>query len=117
MAPKKPRKSDPQKHELEAFAEKYDTYALIYGDPVEVMFSIMDASMQGKDFEVALRAADMLNSYRFPRVKPQDKPVETGKVLNLTIIQGGVPQAKMLRAEIDVTPERNDIAALLGQLA
>lgn len=112
MAPKKLRKTEAQKHELEAFAEKYDTLAMIYGDPVEVMFIIMSESLAG-DKELALRAADMLNAYRFPRVKPQDKPVDTGKVLNLTIING-IPEGKMVTAAIDITPQSEDISGLLG---
>jgi hypothetical protein len=39
MPPRRLTKKVGQKHEMEAFAEKYDTLALIYGDPVEVVFS------------------------------------------------------------------------------
>lgn len=81
---------------MEAFAEKYDTLAMLYGDPVETVFAIMAAHFQpvqmpdGKtvllgDSEVALRAAEMLMSYRYPRVKSAEGNAAKAPVLNFNV--------------------------------
>lgn len=69
MPPRKPNKKVPQKHELEAFAEQYDIYKDIYGDPIEMAFRIMAGS---DDENVQLTAANMLMSYRYPKVKASE---------------------------------------------
>lgn len=96
MPPRRLGAKTSQKHELEAFAEKYDTLALVYGDPVEVVFSIMAANVRvvldergnpvrvGDD-EVALRAAEMLMNYRYPRVKASEGQGTKPPVLNFNV--------------------------------
>jgi hypothetical protein len=80
--PRRAAKTTPQKHELEAFAEKYDTLTLLYGDPVEMVFRIMSGS---GDEEVQLRAAEMLMSYRYPRVKSVEGTGKTAPILNFNV--------------------------------
>lgn len=82
MHPRRQTKKVGQKHEMEAFAEKYDTLADIYGDPVEVVFSIMADS---SDEEVVLRAAEMLMSYRYPRVKSAEGNQAHAPILNFNV--------------------------------
>lgn len=82
MPPRKLQKTNAQKHELEAFAEKYDILALTHGDPVEVVFAIMQAS---ESEEVRLRAADMLMSYRYPRIKAAEGAPQQAPVLNFNV--------------------------------
>lgn len=91
MHPRRQTKKVGQKHEMEAFAEKYDTFADIYGDPVEVVFSIMADST---DAEVKLRAAEMLMSYRYPRVKSAEGNPAQAPILNFNV--------QMPRAELPV---------------
>lgn len=105
--PVKPPKKKPAAHEIDAFNEKYDLYALLYGDPVEVAFSIMarnapESSAEDKDEEVALRAADMLMSYRYPRIKAiQGSGGSNGPQFAFHIDLSGKP-AQL--PPIDVTP-------------
>lgn len=68
---------------MEAFAEKYDTYADIYGDPVGVVFKIMADS---DDEEVRLRAADMLMSYRYPRIKAAEGDKSNAPPLTFNVL-------------------------------
>lgn len=82
MHPRRQTKKVGQKHEMEAFAEKYDTMADIYGDPVETVFKIMADS---PDEEVTLRAAEMLMSYRYPRVKSAEGNQAHAPVLNFNV--------------------------------
>jgi hypothetical protein len=82
MPPRKLNKTNAQKHELEAFAEKYDILAMVHGDPVETIFQIMAASEQE---EVRLRAADMLMSYRYPRMKAAEGTPQNAPVLNFNV--------------------------------
>jgi hypothetical protein len=96
MPPRRLARTTSQKHELEAFAEKYDTLACIYGDPIEAVFAIMAKNFQmvkapdgthifvGDD-EVALRAAEMLMSYRYPRVKASEGQSNKAPVLNFNV--------------------------------
>jgi hypothetical protein len=88
MPPKKLQKTEAQKHELEAFAEKYDTLALIHGDPVEVVFAVMQAT---EDDDTKLRAADMLMSYRYPRVKAMEGAQNKAPVLNFNVTMPSIP--------------------------
>jgi hypothetical protein len=97
--PNKPGKKKAEKHEIDAFVEKYETYADVYGDPVEMAFRIMADST---DEEVQLRAADMLMSYRYPRIKAiQGVQGQNGPQFAFNINIGG--EQKQLQA-IDVTP-------------
>jgi hypothetical protein len=82
MPPRRQTAKTGQKHEMEAFAEKYDTLAMIYGDPVETIFHIM---LKSQDEEVKLRAAEMLMSYRYPRVKAAEGNVAKAPVLNFNV--------------------------------
>src|SRR5713226_8821713 len=82
MPPRRLTAKAGQKHEMEAFAEKYDILALIHGDPVEVVFGIMALS---PDEEVKLRAAEMLMSYRYPRVKSAEGGAAKAPVLNFNV--------------------------------
>lgn len=93
MPPRRKGPSEPQAHELEAFAEKYDICSDIYGDPVEVVFRIMANTT---DEEVKLRAADMLLSYRYPRVKAAEGAKPGAQTLNFNVT--------MPPREVDVTP-------------
>jgi hypothetical protein len=96
MPPRRLGKTAPQKHELEAFAEKYDTLACIYGDPVEAVFGIMAKNLKPHldpatglfdfgDDEIALRAAEMLMNYRYPRVKSSEGAAPKAQVLNFNV--------------------------------
>jgi hypothetical protein len=82
MPPRRLTAKTGQKHEMEAFAEKYDTYASIYGDPVQVVFRIMSDT---EDEDVKLRAAEMLMSYRYPRVKSAEGNAPKAQVLNFNV--------------------------------
>lgn len=96
MPPRKRTREKPQKHELEAFAEKYDTYADIFGDPVALVFKIMSDSV---DEEVKLRAADMLMSYRYPRVKAAEGAGSNAPVMNFNVV---MPNAQLTPREYGV---------------
>lgn len=82
MVPRRQNKKDPQKHELEAFAEKYDTLVAIYGDPVEMVFQVMSDT---EDEATKLAAANMLMSYRYPRVKAAETNQKSAPVLNFNV--------------------------------
>jgi hypothetical protein len=103
-----PRRAQP--HELEAFAEKYETLALIYGDPVETVFNIMaKQAAAGGDDEITLRAAEMLISYRFPRIKAaEDSGKNSGPALNFYIDTGGVHPVR------EINPPTIDMDKMLG---
>jgi hypothetical protein len=94
MPPRRLGAKTSQKHELEAFAEKYDTLALLYGDPVETVFAIMDRNVNGPfpDDEVALRAAEMLMNYRYPRVKASEGQGVKAPVLNFNVTMPQPPE-------------------------
>ena len=74
MSQRRPLSKKPAAHELEAFAEKYDTHALIHGDPVAVVFKVMGET---EDEDTRLRAAEILLSYRYPRLKSLEGNVPT----------------------------------------
>lgn len=83
MPPRKPKAKAPDTtHELDAFAEKYDTHLMLYGDPVEKIFSIMSSS---PDEDTQLRAAEILVSYRYPRLKALEGAGGPGTVVNIQI--------------------------------
>lgn len=97
MPPRKIGSKTAQKHEMEAFAERYDTFALLYGDPVEVAFAVMARSFNpGRDpktnellrpnDELAKATADMLMSYRFPRVKASEVMKPNGQPMQFTVV-------------------------------
>lgn len=102
--PRRTAKTTPQKHELEAFAEKYDTLTMLYGDPVETVFRIMSGS---EDEEVQLRAAEMLMSYRYPRVKSVEGAGKTAPVLNFNVTMPGKP-------ELPPTPTAQRVLEITG---
>lgn len=73
------RKVKAQAHELDAFAEKYELNAVLYGDPIEFLFQVMADQVQGADGKPVsaeigerTRAAETLMSHRFPKVKAQE---------------------------------------------
>lgn len=88
MPPRRKEPTESQKHELEAFAEKYDVQADIYGDPVVVVFRIMARAAARADIdgdELALRAADTLMGYRYPKVKAAEIANTVAPVLNFNV--------------------------------
>ena len=81
---KKPGKRISELRELEEFAEKYETFSMIYGDPVEFMFEVM--SMQEASIETRKAAAEALMSFRFPKLKAiETKAPPSGPQLALQI--------------------------------
>lgn len=105
MPPRKRTREKPQKHELEAFAEKYDIFADIFGDPVGVVFKIMADS---EDEEVKLRAADMLMSYRYPRVKAAEGDHSRAPVMNFNVL---MPTVQRLDVPSGYPAARAELAA------
>lgn len=66
MAPrKKPPKPDARA--ADAFAETYDAFLMMYGNPVEYLFRTM-ANPEEDPSERRLAAAELM-SYRFPKLK------------------------------------------------
>lgn len=57
----------PTRAERDAFAEKYETLAIMYGDPVEVLFEIM--ADEDEDTRERRGAAESLMAYRYPKLK------------------------------------------------
>lgn len=120
MPPRKLTAKTGQKHEMEAFAEKYDTLALMYGDPVETVFAIMarnvadriteDGKIIAGDDDVALRAADMLMSYRYARVKAAEVQQAKPTALQFNVIMPGANKPTIdvspVRQMVTVVPER-----------
>lgn len=79
---KKPPPRNGEKRELEEFAERYDTYVTIFKDPVEVVFDLMT---NGTD-EMRLRAAEILMSFRYPKLKSmENKGMQNGPTTNFNI--------------------------------
>jgi len=106
MAPRKPPARKSEQHELDAFAEKYETYAMTYGDPIEVVFSIM-ANHDSPD-ELKLQAATSLMGFRYPKLKAlENKNPQQGQPLtfNITLTQG-VKKTDT----VDVTPPKLTLA-------
>jgi hypothetical protein len=101
MAPKKPQAKKPSgTHELDEFAEKYETLCAIYQDPMTVVFEVMANTQDDVSPETRLRAAEILMSYRFPKLKalenaPSNAPT---MVFNVQMPQMQPPVA------IDITP-------------
>lgn len=97
--PQKPKAKSPARHEIDAFVEKYELYADLYGDPVEVAFQVMahhTSDAEDADREVALRAADMLMSYRYPRIKAiQGQQGQNGPQFTFNIDLSGRPAPQM----------------------
>ena len=105
MPPKKQGQRAAQKHELEAFAEKYDTLSVMYGDPVEIVFRIMERNFNATiirkedgtveviapDDELTLRAANMLMEYRYPRVKAAEKILSQTTPMQFNVIMQAAP--------------------------
>lgn len=107
MPPRRLTAKTGQKHEMEAFAEKYDTLALLYGDPVEVAFAVMHAAHSENDREMALQAANTLMGYRYPRVKAAEGAVDKAAVMNFNVIMPGEK-----RPEVDVTPPQRPMLVI-----
>jgi hypothetical protein len=97
-SPGKPKPRKPAQHELDEFAERYETLALVYGDPVEAVFEIM--SDNDHEPEVRLQAARLLVEHRYPKLKALDgaPPVGPQVAINITMVQ---PPKQTV---IDVTP-------------
>lgn len=98
----------PQQHELDAFAERYDTYATIYGDPIEFVFRVMANKVPG-DFLVEtgdrVRAAEILMSHRFPKVKAQEIANPNAPPINFSINVSAAPlDSRPVTLEINSTP-------------
>jgi hypothetical protein len=98
MPPRRQTPKAAQKHELEAFAEKYDTLALLYGDPVETVFAIMSGAFHANDHDTALQAAGVLMRYRFPQVKASEGGQDKTPVMNFNVLMSPPPE-KALNAE------------------
>jgi hypothetical protein len=97
-APRKPAKRKPEQHELDEFAERYETFALIYGDPLEAVFEIMAKAEQ--DDDTRLQAAKLLMEHRFPKLKALEG---TGAAPPQVIFHiNAAPAAP--RQVIDITP-------------
>jgi hypothetical protein len=98
-SPRKPKPRKPEQHELDEFAERYETFALVYGDPVEAVFEIMAKAEQ--DDDVRLQAAKLLLEHRYPKLKALEgagappMPVQ----FNINVIRAEKP-----RVELDITP-------------
>lgn len=106
-----------QKHELEAFAEKYDTLALLYGDPVEVVFKVMsDAVKLGDDAMARIAAVDLMG-FRYPKVKAQEVLGDPTKA-PITQINVTLQAAPVLTMPYQQQPAlaavRTDIEDLIG---
>ena len=105
--PRKPRAIKPQKLELEEFAEKYETHTLVYGDPTEVVFDIM-ASKEDVSVETRLRAAEILMSYRYPRLKALENAPKDAQTINIQIVSAVQPTPQV---ELDVSPRELQLLA------
>jgi len=81
------------KADRDVFIEAYDKYALIYKDPVEVMFNIM-ADEDGTDPGVRRAAASDLLAYRFPKTKAVELNVTSDQAMfHFAMVPfGGSPQ-------------------------
>jgi hypothetical protein len=105
MAPRKPSAKKPDsRHELEEFAEKYETLSAIYEDPVQVVFDVMATTM---DEDTRLRAAEMLMSYRYPKLKSLENAPGNAPTMQFQVIlqQPATLPAPEQAVTIDVTPK------------
>lgn len=103
MAPKKPSAKKPDsRHELDEFAEKYETLCAIYEDPVKVVFHVMSTT---EDEDTKLRAAETLMSYRFPKLKSLENVPSNAPTMQFNIVmqQQQLP-APAPAVTVDVTP-------------
>lgn len=99
---RKPPSRKAEQAEMDEFAERYETLASIYKDPIEVVFEVMSGSDTPP--ETKLQAAGLLMSFRFPKLKALEvkndnntKPVQF--TINLTTPAPAQP-------ELDVTPAK-----------
>lgn len=106
-------KRNAQKHEQEAFAEKYDILALLYGDPVEVVFAVMARAVKAEDDEGARIAADTLMGYRFPKIKAQELAGNPDNAPVTNIVVNLMPAPKLELPAI--AAKRLDIGDLIGR--
>lgn len=106
MPPRKLPSKAAQKHELEAFAERYDTLADIYGDPVEVVFKIMADT---DDRELKLQAANTLMGYRYPRVKAAEGTTQTAPSLVFNV---QMPAAPLPERDVSPLPGRSPLVVV-----
>lgn len=109
-----------REHDLDAFAERYETYSVIYGDPIEFMFCVMANKLPGvEDVEPSVRkaAADTLMSHRFPKIKAQEIINPNAPPINFTISMtqstdpisiNGRPQQKVLEIKSTRLPPAVD---------
>lgn len=110
-SPKKPNAKKADALEAEAFAERHDTLAIIYGDPIEKVFSIM-AKSDNEDTQ--LKAAEILISYRYPKLRAMEvKTSNLGPGLSITI--NGAP-VEPGQAPLDITPSLRPQAAAPAKL-
>jgi hypothetical protein len=96
-----PRRQTPkvaQKHEMEAFAEQYETLAAIYGNPVEALFEIMADT---GDEELRARVAVDLMSFRFPKVKASEGNGNKSPTMNFNVI---LPEQKVVELPVNRPP-------------
>lgn len=106
MPQRKPVKA--QQHELDAFAERYDLYADMFGDPIEFMFRVMANKLPDDvvvDVSDRRNAAEVLMSHRFPKVKAQEISNPNAPPINFSINitpTPALPTAKVI--EIKSTP-------------
>jgi hypothetical protein len=101
---KKPPARKAQNFELDEFAEKYENFAMIYGDPLEVVFKAMS---EAQDPDEQLEAAKVLLSYRFPRIKAQETVDRSAPPVqfNITLMQ----PAPKVETSIDITPKPKEL--------
>lgn len=96
MATRKPPARKAEQHELDEFAEKYETYTTVYGDPMEAVFQILANTA---DDNLKLQAAGMLMSFRFPKLKAlETKGQQPGTPIQFNITLTAPKQ------ELDITP-------------
>jgi hypothetical protein len=107
---RKPSARKAEQAELDEFAEKYEIFSSIYGDPVEALFDIMSSTDAPLDLRA--RCAVDLMSFRFPKLKAlENKTPDTGKPVQFTI-NLVTPDNKP--RELDVTPSP-PVLKLAGQ--
>jgi hypothetical protein len=112
MAPRKPLAKKPDsRHELEEFAEKYETLAAIYQDPVMVVFDVMANSA---DEDTRVRCAEILMAYRFPKLKTLENAPPNAPTMTFNIQMSAPPAPVLPPPEIDITPAAES-ARLFGK--
>lgn len=103
------RKVKAQAHELDAFAEKYELNAALYGDPIEFLFTVMANQLKTKDGKPLaadtherVRAAETLMSHRFPKVKAQEVADPSRPMVQFSINMTPPPQIEVGKAPTKV---------------